>query len=86
RNYTTVTPGAVFRTHSRCHPGVGTKTDPTLQGYRDRAGQGLDANRNDRIEWEEGLLYRYTEREGSRKKQVPQKQMVVPQGPRQELL
>uniref|UniRef100_A0A8C5MXN0 Gypsy retrotransposon integrase-like protein 1 n=1 Tax=Leptobrachium leishanense TaxID=445787 RepID=A0A8C5MXN0_9ANUR len=63
-----------------------TQTDPTLQGYRDRAGQGLDEQRSDRIEWEDGLLYRYTEREGSRKKQVPQKQMVVPQGPRQELL
>uniref|UniRef100_A0A8C5PP86 Gypsy retrotransposon integrase-like protein 1 n=1 Tax=Leptobrachium leishanense TaxID=445787 RepID=A0A8C5PP86_9ANUR len=63
-----------------------TQTDPTLQCYRDRAGQGLDDKRKDSIEWEDGLLYRYTAREGSKKKQVPQKQMVVPQGPRQELL
>uniref|UniRef100_A0A8C5LLD7 Gypsy retrotransposon integrase-like protein 1 n=1 Tax=Leptobrachium leishanense TaxID=445787 RepID=A0A8C5LLD7_9ANUR len=63
-----------------------TQTDPTLQCYRDRAGQGLDDKRKDSIEWEDGLLYRYTMREGSKKKQVPQKQMVVPQGPRQELL
>uniref|UniRef100_A0A8C5R6J3 CCHC-type domain-containing protein n=1 Tax=Leptobrachium leishanense TaxID=445787 RepID=A0A8C5R6J3_9ANUR len=63
-----------------------TQTDPTLQCYRDRAGRGLDDKREDRIEWEDGLLYRYTAREGSKKKQVPQKQMVVPQGPRQELL
>uniref|UniRef100_A0A8C5P611 Gypsy retrotransposon integrase-like protein 1 n=1 Tax=Leptobrachium leishanense TaxID=445787 RepID=A0A8C5P611_9ANUR len=63
-----------------------TQTDPTLQGYRDRAGQGLDGQGKDKVEWEDGLLYRYTVREGAKKKQIPQKQLVVPQGPRQELL
>uniref|UniRef100_A0A8C5MTK0 Gypsy retrotransposon integrase-like protein 1 n=1 Tax=Leptobrachium leishanense TaxID=445787 RepID=A0A8C5MTK0_9ANUR len=63
-----------------------TQTDPTLERYCDRAGKGPEGVRDDSIEWEDGLLYRYTARGGTRKPQAPHKQLIVPQAPRQELL
>uniref|UniRef100_A0A8C5QT38 Gypsy retrotransposon integrase-like protein 1 n=1 Tax=Leptobrachium leishanense TaxID=445787 RepID=A0A8C5QT38_9ANUR len=63
-----------------------TQTDPTLERYRDRAGQGPGDGRDDSIEWEDGLLYRYTNRGDAQKPRAPHKQLVVPQGPRKELL
>ena len=63
-----------------------TQSDPTLAGYRDRAGKDPGGLGEDRIEWEGGFLYRYTEGMGTGKRQGPHKQLVVPQKYRRELL
>uniref|UniRef100_A0A8C5MDW1 Gypsy retrotransposon integrase-like protein 1 n=1 Tax=Leptobrachium leishanense TaxID=445787 RepID=A0A8C5MDW1_9ANUR len=63
-----------------------TQTDPTLERYRDRAGQGPGDGRDDSIEWEDGLLNRYTNRGDAQKPRAPHKQLIVPQAPRKELL
>uniref|UniRef100_A0A8C5MGP5 Gypsy retrotransposon integrase-like protein 1 n=1 Tax=Leptobrachium leishanense TaxID=445787 RepID=A0A8C5MGP5_9ANUR len=63
-----------------------TQNDPTLERYRDRAGQGPGDGRDDSIEWEDGLLYRYTNRGDAQKPRASHKQLVVPQAPRKELL
>uniref|UniRef100_A0A8C5R192 CCHC-type domain-containing protein n=1 Tax=Leptobrachium leishanense TaxID=445787 RepID=A0A8C5R192_9ANUR len=63
-----------------------TLSDPTLEGYRDRAGKDAGGVEGDRIEWEGGLLYRYNEGRGAKTPRGPHKQLIVSQKHRLGLL